>query len=240
MPTNNPHNVNPDELAKFAALSSNWWNPEGEMKPLHQMNPLRLDYVKKHATLHNQRVLDVGCGGGLLSEAMAKLDAQVTGIDLSDALIEVARSHAEQQKLSIDYHCISAESLAQTKSNSFDVITCMELLEHVPDPLQLIKNCAELLTPQGIVFFSTINRNLKAYLLAIVGAEYITRLLPKGTHDYAQFIRPSELASWARTCGLHLVDLTGIHYHPFQQRFTLGHNVSVNYIACFRRESHHE
>ena len=230
----NNTNTSKSELAKFSDLASDWWNPDGDMKPLHQINPVRLAYIHQQIPLTNKAVLDVGCGGGLLSEALAANGAKVTGVDMNETLIAVAKNHAEQQRLKIDYYCEDVEAVAET-GQRFDIITCMELLEHVPDPLQMIKACATLTKPRGKLFFSTINRNFKSYLFAIVGAEYVLNWLPKGTHNYVQFIRPSELTHWAQATQLQLVDLTGIQYHPFKNEFNLGRDISVNYLACFTK-----
>ncbi len=234
MVNNIPENADLNELSKFSLLAERWWDPQGEMRPLHEINPLRLDYVKNHCLLEGQTVLDIGCGGGLLTEALAKSGAHATGIDLSLALIAVAKAHAKENQLIIDYQAISAESLAEKHPHSFDVITCMELLEHVPDPVKLIAACAKLIKPNGQIFFSTINRNLKAFLFTIIGAEYIAHLLPKGTHDYRQFIRPSELTQWARMSHLKLIDLTGIRYSILSRKFSLSDDVSANYLMCLK------
>ncbi|OYK79604.1 bifunctional 3-demethylubiquinone 3-O-methyltransferase/2-octaprenyl-6-hydroxy phenol methylase [Coxiella burnetii] len=233
--TPSEQNIDKEELAKFSDLAQDWWNPAGKMKPLHLINPVRLKYIEQQITLKGKHVLDVGCGGGLLSEALAKHGAIVTGVDMSESLIDVAKNHAEQQQLNINYQCQDIEILTKD-AQRFDIITCMELLEHVPDPQRMIKNCAALIKPGGKLFFSTINRNFKAYLYTIVGAEYVFNLLPKGTHDYAQFIHPSELTQWAESGGLRLLDITGIHYHPLKNEFDLSRDVSVNYLACFTHE----
>jgi len=227
------NNIDYDEIAKFDAIAKEWWDPQGKMKPLHQLNPLRLHYVETHAALNNKKVLDVGCGGGILSESMSKKGAHVTGIDLSEAVLNAAEIHAQQQSLNIDYQHISVEDLAKQRPESYDLVTCMELLEHVPDPSSIIQACSNLVKPSGALFFSTINRNLKAYLLAIVGAEYILNMLPKGTHEYDKLIRPSELSRWASKASLELNDVTGIRYHPFNNQFELCQDVSVNYLAYF-------
>ncbi|MFW0042618.1 MAG: bifunctional 2-polyprenyl-6-hydroxyphenol methylase/3-demethylubiquinol 3-O-methyltransferase UbiG [Coxiella endosymbiont of Dermacentor silvarum] len=225
-------NINPEEVIKFSKLAEEWWDPEGRMKPLHLINPIRVRYIQQHAILKDKQILDVGCGGGLLSEALAKQNAQVTAIDISDVLITVAKNHAQQQQLNIDYRCQDIEILEKT-NKKFDIITCMELLEHTPDPLRMIKVCALLTKPGGKIFFSTINRTLKAYLITIVGAEYLLNWLPKGSHDYAQFIHPSELTRWAESAQLQLVDISGLSYHVFKNEFNLSRDVSVNYLICF-------
>ncbi len=227
------HNTDPAEIAKFEALASRWWDPQSEFKPLHEINSLRLDYIERHAGgLNGKQVLDVGCGGGILSESMATLDAQVTGIDMGEAPLSVARLHGLESGIEVDYQHSTAEAFAEQHPSRFDVITCMEMLEHVPDPTSVIRACASLLKPNGVVFFSTINRNPKAYLLAIVGAEYLLRMLPRGTHDYDKFIRPSELESWARHAGLKMRDLTGMSYNPLSKQYSLGRDLAVNYLAC--------
>ncbi|EAR23380.1 bifunctional 2-polyprenyl-6-hydroxyphenol methylase/3-demethylubiquinol 3-O-methyltransferase UbiG [Nitrococcus mobilis] len=232
-----PPNIDPLELAKFDRIASRWWDPEGEFKPLHQINPLRLAYVEQClGGLANRRIVDVGCGGGLLSEAMARRGARVLGIDLAERSLAVARLHAAEAHTAVDYQLTSVEELAQSRPHEFDAVTCMELLEHVPDPAMSISACARLLRPGGVAIFSTINRNPKAYLLAIIGAEYVLRLLPCGTHDYRQFIRPSELGAWARAQGLLLQDLRGLGYNPITRRYALSHDVSVNYLAHFTLE----
>ncbi len=207
-------NVDAGEIAKFEALAQRWWDPAGEFRPLHELNPLRLAFIEARASLAGARILDVGCGGGILSEAMARKGASVLGIDMAQAALQVAELHALESGVKLEYRLTSAEDLAAASPGQFDVITCMEMLEHVPEPDQVLSALATLVRPGGQVFISTINRNLKAFLLAIVGAEYLLRLLPRGTHEYARFIRPSELAGWARSCGLDLVDLAGIEYNP--------------------------
>ncbi|MBX2859096.1 MAG: bifunctional 2-polyprenyl-6-hydroxyphenol methylase/3-demethylubiquinol 3-O-methyltransferase UbiG [Cellvibrionaceae bacterium] len=231
-------NVDPAEIAKFERLASRWWDKEGEFKPLHQMNPLRVNYIDQRAKVAEQRLLDVGCGGGILCEAMVQRGAQVTGIDLGEAPLEVAKLHGLESGFGAEYLKISVEELAQQQPESFDVITCLEMLEHVPDPAQVVQACHRLLKPGGHVFFSTINRNPKAYLFAILGAEYILKLLPKGTHEYTQFIRPSELASWIRDSQLSLQDISGITYNPLLKQFKLKpRNVDVNYIVYAKKEA---
>jgi 2-polyprenyl-6-hydroxyphenyl methylase/3-demethylubiquinone-9 3-methyltransferase len=227
------HNVDPGEIEKFEKLAGRWWDPNSEFKPLHDINPLRLDYIDRLAPLVSSSAIDVGCGGGLLTEGMAARGAQVLGIDMGNAPLSVARLHQHESGLDIDYRQTTAEQLATEQAGSFDTVTCMEMLEHVPDPAATIAACAQLIRDDGHVFLSTINRNPKAYLFAVIGAEYLLRLLPRGTHDYAKFIRPSEMEAWAREAGLQLVDLTGMSYNPLTQEYTLGTDVSVNYLACF-------
>ncbi len=228
-------NVDPQELAKFEELAHRWWDPESEFKPLHNINPLRLDYIDRRARLAGKQVVDVGCGGGILSESMAARGAEVTGIDMGEAPLGVARLHTLESGVKVDYRRMTAEALADQAPASFDVVTCMELLEHVPDPGSTVAACARLVKPGGHVFLSTINRNPKAYLLAIIGAEYVLGLLPKGTHDYAKFIRPAELGRWLRDAGLELDDLTGMTYNPLTRQYSLGRDVDVNYLAHARR-----
>jgi len=230
-------NVDPAELAKFGALAHRWWDPTSDFKPLHDINPLRLDYIaRRSGGLRGKRVLDVGCGGGILTEAMATAGAKVTGIDLSEKPLSVARLHQLESGVDVDYRLIAAEALAAEKPGEFDVVTCMELLEHVPQPGSTVAACAALAKPGGLVVFSTINRNPKAYLLAVVGAEYVLRLLPRGTHDYARFIKPSELAGFARRAGLESDDLIGMTYNPLTRSYRLEADTSVNYIATYRRD----
>lgn len=228
-------NVDPAELEKFNELASRWWDREGDFKPLHEINPLRLNYIDERVKLMGKSVLDVGCGGGILSEEMEKRGAIVTGIDVGQGPLTVARLHQLESGTKVDYRQITAEELALQEPCAYDVVTCMELLEHVPDPASLVRACAKLVKPDGDVFFSTINRNPKAYLFAVVGAEYILRLLPKGTHDYGKFIRPSELDAWARQARLELRELAGVSYNPLTAKYRLGTNVDVNYIAHTRR-----
>ncbi len=224
-------NVDPAELAKFSALAHRWWDPTSEFRPLHEINPLRLAHIEKLAAgLAGKSVLDVGCGGGILAEAMAARGAKVTGIDLADKPLKVALLHRHETGSSVDYRLVSAETLAEESPGAFDVVTCMELLEHVPDPPSTIRACAQLAKPGGMVFFSTINRNAKSFVLAIVGAEYVLNLLPRGTHEYARFIRPSELSRACREAGLRVSDLTGMTYNPFTRTYSLGRDVDVNYI----------
>jgi 2-polyprenyl-6-hydroxyphenyl methylase/3-demethylubiquinone-9 3-methyltransferase len=226
-------NVDHDEIAKFDKLAARWWDPKSEFKPLHDINPLRVDYIDRLATLRGKRVLDVGCGGGLLSEAMTLRGAEVTGIDMGKAPLNVARLHRLESNLEIDYRQTTAEQLAEEQPGSFDVVTCLEMLEHVPDPAAVIEACARLIRKDGRIFLSTINRNPKAYLFAVLGAEYLLNLLPRGTHEYTKFIRPSEMEAWARHAGLQLTDLTGMSYNPLTREYRLGTDVSVNYLACF-------
>ena len=228
-------NVDPAEVAKFEALAARWWDPQGEFKPLHDINPLRLAFVDNGAGLKDKRILDVGCGGGILAESMAALGATVTGIDASQAALATARLHLHESGLEVDYVCATAEEMARQHPGSFDLVTCLELLEHVPDPASVVDACATLVRPGGEVVFSTINRNPRAYLMAVIGAEYVLGLLPKGTHDYAKFIRPSELASWSRSARLTLEELKGLGYNPLTRRYRLGDSVEVNYLARLRR-----
>ena len=227
-------NADPQELAKFSDLAHRWWDPESEFRPLHQINPLRLDWIETHARVAGKRVLDVGCGGGILSDAMARRGADVLGIDLATKPLKVAQLHAlEAGTPSVEYREIAAEALAEQCPAQFDMVTCMEMLEHVPDPSSIVHACAALVKPGGWLFFSTLNRNAKSFLFAIVGAEHVLKLLPKGTHEYAKFIRPSELAQWCRSSGLELNDTRGMEYNPITRRYWLSGDTSVNYmIAC--------
>ncbi|MBR7887820.1 bifunctional 2-polyprenyl-6-hydroxyphenol methylase/3-demethylubiquinol 3-O-methyltransferase UbiG [Marinomonas sp. A79] len=231
--TGNQHkNVDLDEVAKFEALASRWWDTENEFKPLHDINPLRTNYVNERSGgLKDKKVIDVGCGGGILSEAMATLGAKVKGIDMGEAPLAVAKLHKEESQLDIDYERITAEEIAERDAGQYDVVTCLEMLEHVPDPASVIKACMTLVKPGGHVFFSTINRNPKAYLFAIVGAEYVLKMLPKGTHDYAKFIQPAELSNYARQAGLEVTHMTGMTYNPITKVYKLNErDVSVNYL----------
>ena len=228
-------NADPAELQKFGALAHRWWDPNGDMRPLHEINPLRLEWIDRLAALAGKRVLDVGCGGGLLAEAMAQRGARVTGIDLSTKPLRVAQLHALESGVAVDYREASAEALAAESPAAFEVVTCMEMLEHVPDPGSTVQACSNLARPGGWVFFSTINRNPKSFLFAIVGAEYVLRLLPRGTHEYARFIRPSELAAVARHAGLEVVEILGMTYNPLTKRFALGRDTDVNYLVACRR-----
>ena len=226
--------MDPSELAKFGALAHRWWDPESEFKPLHEINPLRLEWIEKVAAgIAGKRVLDVGCGGGILTEAMALRGAQVTGIDLGEKALGVAKLHQLESGVAVDYRLIAAESLAAETPGAFDVVTCMEMLEHVPDPGAIVAACATLVTAGGTVVFSTLNRNPKSYLFAIVGAEYVLHILPKGTHDWAKFLRPSELATFARRAGLELTALIGMTYNPLTRIYRLEPDASVNYIAAY-------
>ncbi len=231
------HNVDPAEISKFEELASRWWDPHSEFKPLHEINPLRLGYIDAIAPLNGKRVLDVGCGGGILSESMAAKGAEVTGIDMCEAPLQVARLHLLESGHEVNYERIPAERLAEERPAAFDVVTCMEMLEHVPDPSSTVRACAKLVKPGGHVFFSTLNRNPKSFLFAIIGAEYLLRLLPKGTHDFAKFIRPSELDSWIREAGLTTRDMTGLIYNPLTQIYKLGPDVDVNYMVCTQKNS---
>jgi 2-polyprenyl-6-hydroxyphenyl methylase/3-demethylubiquinone-9 3-methyltransferase len=224
-------NADPAELQKFAALAHRWWDPASEFKPLHDINPLRLDYIDRIANLQGKRVLDVGCGGGILSESMASRGAEVTGIDLGEKALKVAQLHKLESGAPVEYRMIAVETLAEEQPESFDVITCMEMLEHVPDPEAVVRACAALVKPGGRAFFSTLNRNPKSYLFAVIGAEYVLNMLPKGTHDYRKFIKPSELSSWCRDSGLDVAGMTGMSYSPLTKRYWLGDDVSVNYIV---------
>jgi 2-polyprenyl-6-hydroxyphenyl methylase/3-demethylubiquinone-9 3-methyltransferase len=223
-------NYDKEELAKFAALAAHWWDQQGELKTLHQINPLRLRYITEKVDLSGKRVMDIGCGGGILTESMATLGAKVTGIDMNKSVIDVAKLHQLESGTDVEYVFTSAETIADERPHTYDVITCLEMLEHVPDPASVINACAKLLKPGGHVFFSTLNRNPKSYLFAILGAEYLLKLLPKNTHDFAKFIRPSELNTWASAAGFQAKEMKGIAYNPFTQQFKLTDDVSVNYL----------
>ena len=229
-------NADPSELQKFSDLAHRWWDPNSEFKPLHEINPLRLNWLDKITGLANKNVVDIGCGGGLLSEGMADRGAQVTGIDLSEKALGVARLHLLESGQQVDYRLVSAEDFAVDHAGKYDIVTCLEMLEHVPNPASTIAACAKLVKPGGHVFFSTLNRNPKAYLLAVIGAEYLLRLLPRGTHDYAKFIKPSELARWNKQSGLEVQSLIGMSYHPLNKTYTLSQDTSVNYLmhSCRR------
>lgn len=230
-------NVDPQELAKFGDLAHRWWDPNSEFKPLHDINPLRLGWIDRKCGLKGKKVIDVGCGGGLLSEGMAALGADVTGIDLGEKAIGVARLHLYESGLKVEYRLVSAERMAEERPSSFDVVTCLEMLEHVPDPAGIVQACTRLVKPGGDVFFSTINRNPKAYLFAIVGAEYVLNMLPRGTHDYGRFLRPAELARHCRDSGLTAVEIVGLTYNPFTRSYALGSDTSVNYLVHARRDA---
>jgi 2-polyprenyl-6-hydroxyphenyl methylase/3-demethylubiquinone-9 3-methyltransferase len=227
-------NLDAAELAKFEAMAPIWWDKNGVQKALHDINVLRVGYINKHAPLSGKSVLDVACGGGILSEAMAALGAEVTGIDAGMAPLVVARQHLKESGLQIDYQLATAEEYAATHANRFDVVTCLELLEHVPQPSSVVRACKEMVTPGGDVIFATLNRNLKSYLFAIIGAEYILKLVRRGTHNYRKFVKPSELERWGRESGLDLLDLTGLHYNPFTKTYSMGANTHVNYMMHFR------
>lgn len=229
-------NADPAELQKFSDLAHRWWDPHGEFRPLHEINPLRLAWIEQLAPLDGREAIDVGCGGGILAEAMARRGARVTGIDLAEKPLKVAQLHLLESGLELRYELGSAEQYAQSRPETFDVLTCMEMLEHVPDPASAVAACARLLRPGGRAFFSTINRNPKSYLFAVIGAEYVLKLLPKGTHDYARFIRPSELARWCRDAGLREVELTGMTYNPLTRRYALGPDCDVNYLLACQRD----
>lgn len=232
----NATNVDPQELAKFSELAHKWWDPESEFKPLHQINPLRLDWIDQLASIKGKRVVDVGCGGGILAESMARRGANVLGIDLADKPLKVAQLHAmEAGVANLDYRSVAVETLASEQAGQFDVVTCMEMMEHVPDPSSVVQACANLVKPGGWVFFSTINRNSKSFLFAIVGAEYVLKLLPKGTHEYGRFIRPAELARWIREAHLDLAQFKGMEYNPLTGRYWLSGDTSVNYLVACRK-----
>jgi len=233
-------NVDDLEIKKFEALAARWWDPTSEFKPLHEINPLRMGLLTSITSLSGKRVLDIGCGGGILAEAMARQGAEVVAIDMAEASLSVARLHQLESKLDIDYRRIPAEELAEQEPASFDVVTCLEMLEHVPDPSAIVAACQKLVKPDGEVLFSTINRNPKSYLFAIIGAEYILNLLPRGTHEYAKFIRPSELAGWAREAGLSLKEQRGMTYNLLTKRYSLGQDLDVNYLAHYHRPAEPE
>ncbi len=236
--SNTHANVDPSEINKFSELAARWWDTESEFKPLHQINPLRLNFIDEHSPLTGKRVLDVGCGGGILSESMAHRQAIVTGIDMGEAPLNVAKLHAMESGISVTYRKITAEALAdetstedgETTNGCWDIVTCLEMLEHVPDPASVVLACSNLVKPGGSVYFSTLNRNPKSFLLAVIGAEYVLNLLPKGTHQYEKFIKPSELSGWCEESGLNLRNITGMHYNPLTQAYRLGEGVDVNYL----------
>lgn len=231
------HNYDAQELAKFAALSAHWWDPQGELKTLHQINPLRLSYIMGKVALANKKIIDVGCGGGILTESMTLQGAAVTGIDLNKYGIDVAKLHQLESGTNAEYLCVSAEKIAAERPQYYDIVTCLEMLEHVPDPVSIITACAKLVKPGGHLFFSTLNRNLKSYIYAILGAEYILKLLPKNTHDYSKFIRPSELNTWARNSLLLPKEIKGLSYHPLTKQFKLTEDISVNYLFYAIKEA---
>lgn len=233
--TLNPNNIDRAEIAKFEALASRWWDRNSEFKPLHEINPLRVGFIEKHLNLSGKKVLDVGCGGGILAEAMAHRGALVTGIDMGEAPLSVARLHLLESGVEVDYQQSTAEDFAQQSPGQFDVVTCLEMLEHVPDPASIIQACDKLLAPGGHLFISTINRNPKSYLFAVLGAEYILNMLPKGTHDYKKFIRPSEIAQFARSTGLDLQELRGMTYNLLTKKYKLSDDVDVNYLMSFTK-----
>jgi 2-polyprenyl-6-hydroxyphenyl methylase/3-demethylubiquinone-9 3-methyltransferase len=228
-------NVDQSEIAKFSALAHRWWDPNSEFKPLHAINPLRLSWIKTFVNLEGKKVVDIGCGGGILTESLAQSGAETTGIDLSEKALKVAELHALEVGANLTYRAISAEDLAQEQAGQYDVVTCMEMLEHVPDPASVVKACADLCKPGGTLFFSTLNRNPKSYLFAIIGAEYILRLLPKGTHEYAKFIKPSELVHFTRAAGLEMLGMKGLSYNPITQVYSLNEDVDVNYMIAVRK-----
>ena len=230
-------NADPHELQKFSDLAHRWWDPNAEFKPLHELNPVRLGWIDSHAHLTGKRVLDIGCGGGILSESMAGLGAQGKGVDLSTQALGVADLHSLESGVTVDYEEIAAEALAAREPGPYDVVPCMEMLEHVPDPSAIVAACATLVKPGGWVFFSTLNRNAKSYLFAVIGAEYVAQMLPKGTHDYARFIRPSELAAFVRAAGLRPEDIKGITYRPLSKHFDLSDDTSINYMLACRRDA---
>lgn len=232
-------NIDQAELEKFDSIAENWWDPEGEFKPLHAINPLRLDFIHSHVEqLSDQSILDVGCGGGILSESLAKQGASVTAIDMAEGVLNIAKQHALEQQLEIDYQLSTAEDFATKHAAAFDVVTCMEMLEHVPDPASVVQACAKLVKPGGLVFLSTLNRNLKSFLMAIVGAEYALQLVPAGTHEYGKFIKPSELDRALRANHLRSLDITGIRYHPLQQSYSLDRtDIDVNYLLCAHKDA---
>ena len=229
-------NVDPAEVAKFDALAARWWDTSGEFRPLHQINPLRLDWIRQHVGLKGKKIVDIGCGGGILTESMAKSGAEVSGIDMAEAPLAVARLHLHESNLEIDYRQSTAEELAEQEAGQYDIVTCLEMLEHVPDPARVVQSCFDLVKPGGHVFFSTINRNPKSFMFAIVGAEYVLRLLPAGTHEYEKFIRPSELEAWSRRAGLNHKDSIGMLYNPLTKVYSLGQNLDVNYLMYFQRD----
>jgi len=228
-------NADPAELKKFGELAHRWWDPNSEFKPLHDINPIRLEWIERHTSLRNKQVLDVGCGGGLLSEGMAALGAKVTGIDLAEKALAVARLHLLESGQTVDYQLISAEAMAMQVPAGFDAVTCLEMLEHVPNPVSVVQACANLVKPGGYVFFSTLNRTPKAWLLAVLGAEYVLKLLPRGTHDYSNFIKPSELTTYCRQAGLTVMEIAGLNYNPYTRQCSLTPNTQINYLLRAQR-----
>lgn len=228
-------NIDPIEVAKFSKSAAHWWDLNGEFKMLHELNPLRLEFITQRSSLSGKNVIDIGCGGGILTESMAKIGATVTGIDMSEAALSVAQLHLHESNLKVEYIHTTAERIAAERPGQYDVVTCMEMLEHVPDPISIIRACATLVKPGGQIFLSTLNRNLKSYLFAIVGAEYVLKLLPHGTHDFSKFIRPSELSEWSRKAGLTMKEMMGIHYNPLTKKFKLNEDVSVNYLVWLKK-----
>jgi 2-polyprenyl-6-hydroxyphenyl methylase/3-demethylubiquinone-9 3-methyltransferase len=228
-------NLDQAEIDKFSELASRWWDTSSEFKPLHAINPLRLNWISEHCSIANQHILDVGCGGGILTESLAVAGAKATGIDLSKKALQVAKLHSLESGVAVNYELISAEDLACKEPAQYDVITCMEMLEHVPDPKSIVQACATMAKPGAYLFFSTLNRNLKSYAMAIIGAEYVLNMLPKGTHDYAKFIKPSELSGYIREAGLEVVDMIGLHFNPLTDRYWLAPNVDVNYMIAVRK-----
>lgn len=235
MSDNQAVNLDPKEIAKFDEVAYRWWDPESEFRPLHEINPLRLDYIDRHAQIAGKNVVDVGCGGGILSESMARKGAIVSGIDMGEGPIEIAKLHLLESGLEVNYQQIPAEKFAQQHAEQFDTVTCMEMLEHVPDPESIIQACSTMIKPGGHAFFSTLNRNPKSYVHAILGAEYILNLLSKGTHDYKKFIKPSELGRWIRHAGLELIDMTGLTYNPLNKNYKLTKDIDVNYMVYARK-----
>lgn len=235
MEKSNTVNVDSDEVKKFNEIAHKWWDPTSEFKPLHDINPLRVNYINQKSSLNGKKVLDVGCGGGILTESMAKLGANVVGIDQSDIAIKIAKLHAKESTLNIDYKQLNIESFSDKNKNKYDVITCLEMIEHVPDPSSIINKCSELISPKGTIYLSTINRNIKSFLFAIVGAEYILQLLPKGTHEYKKFIKPSEINQWASKNGLEITSAIGMTYNPLIKKYSLNNDTSVNYMLELRK-----
>jgi 2-polyprenyl-6-hydroxyphenyl methylase/3-demethylubiquinone-9 3-methyltransferase len=234
-PSDNMPNADQAELDKFSALAHRWWDPQSEFKPLHEINPLRLNWIDKLANLNGKRVIDVGCGGGILAESMAEQGANVTGIDLSDKALRVAKLHLLETGRQVEYLAIAAEHIAEERAETYDIVTCMEMLEHVPDPASVVDACARMCKPGGWLFFSTLNRNPKSYLFAIIGAEYVLNLLPKGTHEWAKFLKPAELSRFIRHAGLDMIEVTGMTYNPFSQVYKLGSDTDVNYLIACRK-----